>query len=108
MEDQVVNHVETQSSDYAKASSDTEEKRYHLTLDKNGKKYVFSVPDGTPLGVAYDSCAEILYALSGMIQEATKKLVPQPKDEAVVASQPIEASADAEAMADKEVVNQAN
>jgi hypothetical protein len=88
VEDQIINHQETQS----------EEKRYNIQLDKNGKKYIFSVPDGTPLGVAYDSCAEILYALSGMIQEATKKMLPKPADEVAVASQPIEA----------EVVNQAN
>jgi hypothetical protein len=89
VEDQIINHTETQSED----------KRYNVQLDKNGKKYVFSVPDGTPLGCAYDACAEILYALSGMIQQATQQMLPKkPEDEVAVASQPIEA----------EVVNQAN
>jgi hypothetical protein len=92
MEDQVINHTETQSED----------KRYNIQLEKAGKKYIFSVPDGTPLGSAYDSCAEILYALSGMIQEATKQMMPKkPEDEAQVASVVSE-----EVKA--EVVNQAN
>lgn len=89
MEDQIINHTETQS----------EEKRYNIQLDKSGKKYIFSVPDGTPLGVAYDSCAEILYALSNMIQEATKQMLPKPVDEAAVVPEKVE-----EAI----VVNQAN
>lgn len=90
MEDQIINHKETQS----------EEKRYNIQLDKDGKKYIFSVPDGTPLGSAYDSCAEILYALSGMIQEVTKQMLPKkPDDEVLVApAEPIK----------NEVVNQAN
>lgn len=98
MEDQIINHKETQAED----------KRYNIQLDKNGKRYIFSVPDGTPLGVAYDSCAEILYALSGMIQEATKQMLPKPADEAAVASPEVQASVVAEAMTDQEVVNQAN
>jgi len=71
MEDQKVEHLQTQS----------EEKRYNISLDKDGKKYIFSVPDGTPLGVAYDSCAEILYAISGMIQKATQQMLPQKPSE---------------------------
>lgn len=98
MEDQVVNHVETQSED----------KRYNIQLDKNGKRYIFSVPDGTPLGTAYDSCAEILYALSGMIQEATKQMLPKPVDEVAVASDEALANTNTSPEAQAEVVNQAN
>jgi len=89
MEEQVVN------SEIKNIPS--EEKRYNIQLNKNDKKYIFSVPDGTPLGEAYDSCAEILYALSNMIQEATKKMMPQQsQDEAQVTS------------VESEVVNKAN
>jgi hypothetical protein len=58
-----------------------DEKRFHVQLEKDGKRYIFSVPDGTSLGVAYDTCFEILTGIHSMMQQANQTVAPQaPKE----------------------------
>jgi hypothetical protein len=58
-----------------------EDKRFYVQLDRDGKKYIFSVPDGTSLGLAYDTCFEILTGIHSMMQQANNSVAPQaPKD----------------------------
>ena len=59
---------------------DLTDKRFNIQLKKGDQMYIFSVPDGTPYGTAYDACLEILIALNDMINKATEKVRQQPQD----------------------------
>lgn len=54
-----------------------EGKRFNIKLDRDGKQYVFSVPDGTPFGQAYDACLQILLALKDMINKSAESIIAE-------------------------------
>ncbi len=76
MEDQIID-IPVEQKDIK-----LEDKRFNIKLDRDGKEFVFSVPDGTPFGAAYDACLQILLALKDMINKSAESIVAesQPKD----------------------------
>jgi hypothetical protein len=59
---------------------DLTEKRFNIQLKKGEQMFIFSVPDGTPYGTAYDACLEILIALKDMINKSVESFQNQPKE----------------------------
>lgn len=76
MEDKVIDtQIEQQ------AVINPEEKRLNIEVEKDGKKFIFSVPDGTSVGTAYDACYNVLQAILGFAQKITENAKPQePKE----------------------------
>lgn len=59
---------------------DLTDRRFNIQLQKGDQKFIFSVPDGTPYGTAYDACLEILIALKDMINKSVESFLVQPKE----------------------------
>lgn len=58
----------------------------HFTIDKEDRKYVFSLPAGGTLGEAYDAAYQVLERVLEMSKEAAEKAKvadPEKKDEPV-------------------------
>lgn len=55
----------------------------HLTVEKEGRKYMFMMPIGAPLGEAYDACFEALGEIIKISKEAADRAKPKDKEESV-------------------------
>ena len=54
---------------------------FHLVVEKEGRKYSFIAPAGSPIGEAHDALYEFLQEIVSMANEAVKKVEPQAKEE---------------------------
>ncbi len=54
---------------------------FRLQVEKNGRKYAFEAPAGSPLGESHDALYDFLNEIVGMANEAVKKVEPQAQDE---------------------------
>ncbi len=79
--------MENQVQDIEQKDITLDGKRFNIKLDRDGKQYVFSVPDGTPFGTAYDACLQILLALKDMINKSAEAILAEstPKEVSEVA-----------------------
>jgi hypothetical protein len=53
----------------------------HFAIDKDERKYVFSLPAGGTLGEAYDAAYQVLEKILEMSKEAADKAKPSEKDQ---------------------------
>ena len=58
--------------------------KYCMSVEKGERKYVLSMPVGSPLGECYDACHEFLSEIAKLSQEAVVKATQQPEQEAPV------------------------
>ncbi len=61
----------------------TEEPKYlQMTVDKGDRKYIFLVPDKSPIGETYDAAFAILERISDLGKEAMEKAKPVKTEDA--------------------------
>jgi hypothetical protein len=64
-----------------------EPKYLNFEVERGARKYIFCIPDGSPIGETYDVAHLILQRLTDLAAEATKNLArPDAAPEAVVVS----------------------
>ncbi len=60
----------------------TEEPKYiQMTVDKGDRKFIFLIPDNSPIGETYDAAFQVLERISQLGKEALKKVEPVKPDD---------------------------